>query len=275
MGNSTLAQNEQILVPVTDVVSISAGLTPANPFYFLDRLGEILREFFTFNPESKAKLYVEFSRERVAEISVMLKEKDIGSSYFEKAKALLLGNVSDAAKILDEEKSKNKNVSQLAKILNDEFDAGDVILNQSFKNIKDQLESQAKDIESLIGIAQISGNVSQVSELELQLADINQQIDILQQEKDQLKNSLQTEQNEIENDMDENDQIQEKLEQQQDNQNDNQEELDTQDNEDNQDNQEELDIQDNQEWWDIKEIKDNEESQDEQEQNFRGNDSED
>ena len=34
-----------------------AGLTPNNPFYFLERWGEGLREFFTFSAEAKMKFH--------------------------------------------------------------------------------------------------------------------------------------------------------------------------------------------------------------------------
>ncbi|MDA1337149.1 MAG: DUF5667 domain-containing protein [bacterium] len=44
------------------------GITPESPFYFLDRIGEALQEFFTFNPEGKARLQITFAAERVAEI---------------------------------------------------------------------------------------------------------------------------------------------------------------------------------------------------------------
>lgn len=37
------AQSPQVALP-------SAGLTPESNFYFLDKFGEALREFFTFNP---------------------------------------------------------------------------------------------------------------------------------------------------------------------------------------------------------------------------------
>ncbi|MCR4342433.1 MAG: DUF5667 domain-containing protein, partial [Patescibacteria group bacterium] len=48
----------------TPVQLPSAGITPESSFYFLDRLGENLRQFFTFNPEAKAKLQIEFAGER-------------------------------------------------------------------------------------------------------------------------------------------------------------------------------------------------------------------
>ena len=41
-GDIAFAQNQQVQLP-------SAGLTPESSLYFLDRLGENLRQFFTFN----------------------------------------------------------------------------------------------------------------------------------------------------------------------------------------------------------------------------------
>lgn len=48
------------------------GLTPESPFYFLDRWGEGLQDFFTFNPENKTRLQLAFVAERTAEFDVML-----------------------------------------------------------------------------------------------------------------------------------------------------------------------------------------------------------
>lgn len=64
------AQSSQTTLP-------SAGLTPESSFYFLDRLGENLRHFFTFNPEAKARLQISFAAERIAEIIVILETKGI------------------------------------------------------------------------------------------------------------------------------------------------------------------------------------------------------
>ena len=58
------AQNQAVLP--------NAGFTPESPFYFLDKFGEALRSFFTFNPEGKARLQITFAAERVAEIKVIL-----------------------------------------------------------------------------------------------------------------------------------------------------------------------------------------------------------
>ena len=53
----------------------NAGLTPESAFYFVDKIGEALREFFTFNPDAKAHLQIDFAAERIAEIKIILETK--------------------------------------------------------------------------------------------------------------------------------------------------------------------------------------------------------
>ncbi|MEK7075516.1 MAG: DUF5667 domain-containing protein, partial [Patescibacteria group bacterium] len=90
---TAFAQNTQVTLP-------SAGLTPASPFYFLDRLGENLRQFFTFNPEAKAKLQIEFAGERIAEIKIMVEKKGVNAKGLAIAESLLKANVAYAAEIV-------------------------------------------------------------------------------------------------------------------------------------------------------------------------------
>ena len=192
----------------------SAGLTPESSFYFLDRLGENLRQFFTFNPEAKAKLQIEFAGERIAEIKVIVEEKGINAKGLTIAQSLLQANVAYAAEIVSEEKTSGKDVSALAKTLNDEFDARDKLLEQTFKDAKEQLKAQRKEIKTnLLAEARRIGDTAQIAILEAQLKDIDGQIDALGQKKDQLENSLQNEQNKIEDEMSDADQKKEEVEQ--------------------------------------------------------------
>ncbi len=204
---TAFAQNTQVTLP-------SAGLTPASPFYFLDRLGENLRQFFTFNPEAKAKLQIEFAGERIAEIKIMVEKKGVNAKGLAIAESLLKANVAYAAEIVNEEKTSGKDVSALAKTLNDEFDLRDKILEETFKAAKDQLKAQRKEIKTnLLTEARRIGNTTQIAILEAQLKDIDGQIDTLEQKKDQLEDSLQNEQENIEEEMSEDDQKKEELEQ--------------------------------------------------------------
>jgi len=202
-----LAQSPQVVLP-------SAGLTPESPFYFLDRLGENLRQFFTFNPEAKAKLQIEFAGERIAEIKVIVEEKGIDAKGLAIAQALLQSNVAYAADIVNEEKVSGKDVSALAKTLNDEFDARDKFLEQTFKDAKMQLKAERKEIKTnLLAEARRVGDTAQIVILEAQLKDIDRQIDVLGQKKDQLENSLQDEQDKIEDEMSDDDQKKEEIQQ--------------------------------------------------------------
>lgn len=201
------AQSSQTTLP-------SAGLTPESSFYFLDRLGENLRQFFTFNPEAKAKLQIEFAGERIAEIKVIVEEKGVNAKGLAIAESLLQANVAYAAEIVSEEKTSGKDVSALAKTLNDEFDARDKLLEQTFKDAKAQLKVQRKEIKTnLLAEARRVGDTAQIAVLEAQLKDIDGQIDALGQKKDQLENSLQGEQKNIEREMSAADQEKEEIKQ--------------------------------------------------------------
>ena len=192
----------------------SAGITPESLFYFLDRLGENLRQFFTFNPEAKAKLQIEFAGERIAEIKIMVEKKGINAKGLAIAESLLQANVAYAAEIVSEEKISGKDVSALAKTLDDEFDARNKLLEQAFKDAKEQLKTQRKEIKTnLLAEARRIGDTAQIAVLEAQLKDIDGQIDALGQKKDRLEDSLQNEQDKIEDEMDEADQKKEKIEQ--------------------------------------------------------------
>src|SRR3989344_1858602 len=108
-GGAAFAQNQTALP--------SAGLTPESPFYFLDKLGETLREFFTFNPEGKARLQITFAAERVAEIKVILETKGIEARGLDVAQARLQEHLGNAAEIVIKQKGEGKDVSKLAKEL--------------------------------------------------------------------------------------------------------------------------------------------------------------
>jgi len=200
VGGAVFAQSPQVALP-------SAGLTPESSFYFLDRLGENLRQFFTFNPEAKAKLQIEFAGERIAEIKVIVEKKGVNAKGLAIAESLLQANVAYAAEIVSEEKVSGKDVSALAKTLNDEFDARDKLLEQTFKDAKAQLKAQRKEIKTkLLAEARRVGDTAQIAVLEAQLNDIDGQIDALGKKKDQLEDSLQNEQEKIEDEMSEDDQ---------------------------------------------------------------------
>jgi len=152
---SSFAQNEQVPTTPTDavvatgVVSTDAGLTPESPFYFLDRLGEFLREFFAFSPEAKVKLKIEFAKERIAEIKIMLKAEDTNTDDVDEAQSLLVEDMEDVQDISNEEEIDDESSLEFTTLLDDEIDDedNDEDAKKTFKKVKDDLENHQKDID--------------------------------------------------------------------------------------------------------------------------------
>lgn len=180
----------------------SAGLTPESPFYFLDRLGEALQEFFTFNPEAKAHLQITFAAERVAEIKVMFETKGVDAKGLEVAQSRLQAHLAGAATIVTDQKAKGKDVSQLAKELDDEFEAPKTALEQTFKDEKRALEAKEKDLKEKIRAARQAGDTAQVETLTKELDDVKAQKELFDIKKDDQEKALENESGKIKEEID-------------------------------------------------------------------------
>lgn len=185
----------------------SAGLTPESTFYFLDRLGENLQELFTFNKEAKAKLQIKFANERIAEIKLLVETKGPETKGVEKAKTLLLGNVAHAAEIVQEVKSSGKEVSALAKELDDEFDRQEQLLVKTFQDAQRKLkEDHLANVQKLIEEAQKLGDTEQVTGLKAQAQELVLSIAALKGVRKEIKESFRSEKRRIEEELNDEDQ---------------------------------------------------------------------
>ncbi|GEM_PF-1503413 len=180
----------------------SAGITPDSSFYFLDRLGEALQEFFTFNPEAKAHLQITFAAERVAEIKIILETKGISAKGLEVAQSRLQAHLASAATIVTDQKAEGKDVSQLAKELDDEFEAPKTVLEQTFKDEERALETKEKELKAKIRTARQAGDIAQVEALVKELGDIKAQKELLDAKKDDQEKALENENEKIKEEMD-------------------------------------------------------------------------
>lgn len=178
-----------------------AGLTPESPFYFLDRLGEALQEFFTFNPEAKAHLQITFAAERIAEIKVILEAKGIDAKGLEVAQSRLQAHLAGAATIVADQKAEGKDVSQLAKELDDEFEAPKTVLEQTFKDEERALEAKEKDLKTKIRAARQIGDIAQVEVLTKELDDVKAQKELLDIKKDGQEKTLENEDERLKEEM--------------------------------------------------------------------------
>ena len=152
-----------------------AGLTPESTFYFLDKLGEALREFFTFNPDAKAHLQIDFAAERIAEIKIILETKGVDAKGLNIAQSRLQANIAKAAGIVESEKSKGKDVKELAKSISDDFDANKEALKQAFKDQERALDAKEDELKAKIREARQAGDTAQVEALAKELGEIKVQ----------------------------------------------------------------------------------------------------
>lgn len=187
------AQNQAVLP--------SAGLTPESPFYFFDKFGEALREFFTFNPEGKARLQITFAAERVAEIKVILETKGIQAPGLEIAQSRLQAHLTNAVTIVTEQKSEGKNVSALAKELDSRIDTSKSALNEIFEEKEKVLEAQEKELRRKILEARQAGDLNQINALVQQLGQVKAQKELLELEEEETEDALEQEEERLEEQM--------------------------------------------------------------------------
>src|SRR3972149_2474261 len=192
-GGTVFAQNQAVLP--------NAGLTPESNFYFLDKFGETLQRFFTFNPEGKAHLQITFAAERIAEIKVILETKGVEARGLEVAQSRLQAHLANAATIVVDQKAEGKDVSQLAKELDDEFDAPKIALEQTFKAEKRALEAQEEELKVKILEARRAGDTAQVESLIQQLGQIKAQKELLELKEEEAEEALEQEEERLEEEM--------------------------------------------------------------------------
>ncbi len=179
-----------------------AGLTPESPFYFFDKLGEALREFFTFSPEGKARLQIAFAAERVAEIKIVLETKGVDAKGLEVAEARLREHLGEAAEIVIKQKGKGKDVSAIAKELNDDFKEPKSALADSFKSEKKALEAREDELEKQMKDAAKAGDTAKTEALAQELGQVKAQLELLELKEEELEDELDEEEEKLEDEMD-------------------------------------------------------------------------
>ena len=162
--------------PAPVVTAGTPGLLPGDFFYFLDNWGETIRTFFTFDPIAKAKLHLEYAKERAAEISAVLADPARKVSDVAGAEQNLTQQVFDAATIVKQEQAKGVNVSSLASELRDQLDA-------THLEVKDALATHADRADQ--AQQQIQAKIAALAPTDPQVAGLTQALASITKEKDQ------------------------------------------------------------------------------------------
>lgn len=203
-SGTAFAQSQQTQLP-------SAGLTPESVFYFLDTFGESLRDFFTFNPEGKARLQITFAAERVAEIVAVLETKGVDAQGLEVAEAKLNANLKRVNALLAGQKAEGKDISKLAKELDDDFDGPKSALKEIFKAEKRALEVKEKELKAKIREARQADNATLIDSLVKELDEIKAQKELLELKAEEQEEALEKEAEKLEEEMEDKEEAQEAI----------------------------------------------------------------
>jgi len=191
----TVQAHEEIVLP-------GAGLTPENPFYFLDRLGEFIQELFTFGAEGEARLQIKFAGERISEIKVILETKGVEAKGLDVAEFRLIAHVAKAATVIEEEMAEGKDVSALAKEIHDDFHAQKEALEQAFEEQEEILEAQEDELKRQIREALRAGDTALVESLTQELGQVKAELELLEIEKEEQEEALEAEEERLEEALD-------------------------------------------------------------------------
>lgn len=172
----------------TPAVVVSAGLVPGDFFYFLDRWSEALNLALTFNQENKARIHLEYAKERVAEINDVLKKPDAKLDDVKTARDNFDAQVAGATAIVKAEKEKGVDVSNLALEIDNELDVSHNELKGTLSEHKNSNVKAEMEIRAKIDAINASGTASTTSASELQglnqalLSLAKEQVDATQDE---------------------------------------------------------------------------------------------
>ncbi|MCP6719046.1 MAG: DUF5667 domain-containing protein, partial [Patescibacteria group bacterium] len=186
---------------VPEVVLPEAGITPDNPFYFLDQLGEFIQEFLTFSPEGKARLQITFAAERIAEIKVVLESKGVEAKGLNVAQSRLQAHLAKAATIVFDQKAKGKDVKNLAKELDDNFDGPKSALAKIFDDQERVLEAREDELKTQLRAAHRAGDITKEEAIALELGQVKAQLELLDLKEEDIEEQLEAEEERIEQEM--------------------------------------------------------------------------
>lgn len=132
----------------------SQNSLPGEALYPVKTLTEDVRSALTINKQSEAKLQSKLAAERLEEVSKMLQANNVDSQGVEIALSKLKDHVAKMSQIVEEEKTKGNDVVQLENDLSENLKTNKDVLERTFKQHKENLESEKKGLEKEIDVAE-------------------------------------------------------------------------------------------------------------------------
>ena len=123
----TLAQDETLSDP---------GLTPDNPFYFLEIIAEKIGNLFTFGDEAKAERMLALMEERMAEAHKMLEEGK--TEHAQKAFKRYQTHLQECEKRLEKMEKEGKSIDDVSKKVATATEKHIAVLERVYERVPDQ-----------------------------------------------------------------------------------------------------------------------------------------
>ncbi|PIZ98685.1 MAG: hypothetical protein COX78_02890 [Candidatus Levybacteria bacterium CG_4_10_14_0_2_um_filter_35_8] len=159
-------QDQNVNIPPT--VEGPGIFLPDSPFFFLDELKQNIRMAFVFTPEDKAKIYTSIAGERMAELRFMIAKKNLPGIRTDMEG--IADNFKKAADQVEFAKMSGKNVTALAKEVNDKIKEKQNVLDELHIQSQGELEGSTKSVSDSLSIAKTKVENS------LNLADLENEI---------------------------------------------------------------------------------------------------
>lgn len=173
-STSVFARHRQVLgiqdqnVNIPPTVEGPGIFLPDSPFFFLDELKQNIRMALVFTPEEKAKVYTLIAGERMAELRFMIAKKNLPGIRTDMEG--IADSFKKAADQVELAKMSGKNVTELAKEINDKIKEKQNILDELHIQSQGELEGSTKSVSDSLTIAKAKVEDS------LNLADLENEI---------------------------------------------------------------------------------------------------
>lgn len=191
------------LVIILAVILIGGGLAyasqgslPGETLYPVKIMGEDMRSALTLNPRAKAEYQTELARERVGEIKSILNQRGVEPRGLNVAIASLEKHMAAAAEIIDEEKLNNKDILELAKNINNDFNNNKEELKKIFQKSRKELKN--KELEIIQKIDETATEEAAKKELNDKLAKIKEEKERLNNKEDEIEEKVKDEEEKVE-----------------------------------------------------------------------------
>lgn len=182
LGSVSAQRRSQVLGTSTSGLQIPPTvegpglLLPDSPLFFLDQLKQNTRLLLAFTPENKAKVYTAIAGERLAELRLMLAKNN--RSGIQTDLAGIADNFQKAAQELSFAQLSGRNVSDLAKTINNNIKQKQQTLDILENQAKGEMKTQTKAVSQALMVAKVTvEDALPAQELENEVRDdLNRQI---------------------------------------------------------------------------------------------------